>query len=111
MLDQTIPEGLHSMERTHAGALLEELHHMGMTQIGAGEKCEEEGVAERSSYGQTITPIPHPAAPVGGRGDRRVRNGGGKLSLGGREVQTEDIFSFVSIFHHPTLFSFGSKSK
>lgn len=79
MLEQTIPEGLRSMEGIHAGELLEELHRMRMTQIGAGEKCEEEGVADRSSYGQTITPIPHPPAPiVGGRGDRRVRNEGMK---------------------------------
>lgn len=48
---------------------------------GAGEK--EEGEAERSCYGMTATPIPHPPAPLGPGVEegRVVRNEGVKLSL------------------------------
>jgi len=45
MLEQVYPQGLQPVGRTHAGA---------------GDKCEEEGVAERNCYGLTMAPIPHP---------------------------------------------------
>lgn len=45
-LEQFYSEGLQPVERPHAGA---------------GEKCEEERVAERSCYGLTVTP-PSPCA-------------------------------------------------
>lgn len=35
MLEQSVPEGLLSLEGTSAGAAHEELHPMGRTQIGA----------------------------------------------------------------------------
>jgi len=31
MLEQSVSDGLHSMEGTHAGAVHEELHHVGRT--------------------------------------------------------------------------------
>ena len=34
MLEQCAPEGLHTMERTHAGAVCEELQPVGMTHVG-----------------------------------------------------------------------------
>jgi len=32
---------------------------------GAGEECEEGGAAERTWYGLTTAPVPHPPAPLG----------------------------------------------
>ena len=62
MLEHSVPEGLHSVERTHSGATHEELQPVGRTHFGevlgglslvgggphagAGEESEEEGVAE-----------------------------------------------------------------
>jgi len=37
MLEQSVPEGLHPVEKTHAGAVLEELQPMGGTHVGAEE--------------------------------------------------------------------------
>lgn len=34
MIDQSIPEGLHLMERTHMGQVHEELQHMERTHVG-----------------------------------------------------------------------------
>ncbi|GAB0186285.1 zinc finger and BTB domain-containing protein 5 [Grus japonensis] len=52
MLEQSIPEGLYPVKRTHAGA---------------GEQHEEEGAAETKHYELTATPIPHPPVPLQGR--------------------------------------------
>ena len=38
MLEQSVPEGLHPVERTHAGASCVELEPMGRTHVG--EVCE-----------------------------------------------------------------------
>ena len=70
MQEQVYPEGLQPVGRTHTGV---------------GEECKEEGAAERSCYGLTPAPIPHPSAPPEGRG-RGAGNEGVKLSLGRREV-------------------------
>jgi len=48
------------MERTHAAA---------------GEKCEEEGAADRSCYGLSTTPVPHPPAWHGVRGKEVEESG------------------------------------
>ena len=87
-LEQPIPEGLHPVGRTHAGALPEELQPVGSTHVG--EVCgklspvrgtfmleqeksvrslppEEEGVVETMRDELTVTPIPRPPAPLGGR--------------------------------------------
>ncbi|GAB0178670.1 junction-mediating and -regulatory protein-like [Grus japonensis] len=53
-LEQSVPEGLHPMEGTHAGA---------------GAECEEsspeeEGAAETVCDELTTTPIPHPSVPL-----------------------------------------------
>lgn len=68
-MEQVYPEGLQACGKAHDGA---------------GEKCEEEGVAERSCHGLTI--IPHTQASlrlwgVGGVGVG-IGNEGVKLSLG-----------------------------
>jgi len=34
MLEQSVPEGLHPMERTHAGAVHQELQPVGRTHVG-----------------------------------------------------------------------------
>jgi len=39
---------------------------------GAGEECEEEGVAERTSDELTPTPIPHPPVPLGGEDVEKI---------------------------------------
>jgi len=35
---------------------------MGSIHVGAGPTCEDAGAAERSCYGLTTAPIPHPLA-------------------------------------------------
>jgi len=49
-LEQTVPEGLHPVEGTHAGACHEELHPMRRTHAGA--VCEELQPVGRSHVGQ-----------------------------------------------------------
>lgn len=66
---------------------------------GAGEKCEEEGVAETECYKLIQPPFPNPLHPQGEHG-RRVGSGGMKLSLerkrgGGKVVLI--LFLFVTI--------------
>lgn len=78
---QSVLEVLHSMERAHAGAVIEELQPLGRTHVGEGheglcsweephagarEEHEEEGAAETKGYGLTIAHIPHPPASVTG---------------------------------------------
>jgi len=85
-VEQSVPEGLHPVEGTHTGAVCEELQPMGRTYVG--EVCRElsplrgtftleqgqsvrslegQGVAETTCDELTITPIPCPPAPLGGR--------------------------------------------
>lgn len=81
ILQQSIPEGLHSLERTHSGAILQELQpvgrsHTGAVHTGAREKCEEVLTMKTTCCGLTASPIPHPNA-------HRVEESGMKeLSLG-----------------------------
>ena len=79
MLEQSIPEGLHPVERTHAGAVCEELQPMGRTHVGEvhgglspcgrdpmleqgksvrSPPSEEEETAETMGDQLTATPIP-----------------------------------------------------
>lgn len=46
--------------RIHSGAAHEGQQLMGRTHTTSGEKCEEKGVAERSYYRPTTTPVPQP---------------------------------------------------
>jgi len=92
-LEQPVPEGLHPVGMTHAGAVREELQPLGRTHIGEvcgelspvrGTFMLEQGKSVRSlpPEGQgsaattcdelTATPIPHPPVPPEGR---RERNG------------------------------------
>ena len=50
MLKHPIPEGLHPVGRTHAGAVCEELHSMGRTHVGevCGELCPVRGTSRWS---------------------------------------------------------------
>jgi len=86
MLEQPVPEALHPVEGTHAGAVCEELQPVGSTHVG--EVCGvlspvrrtfmlEQGKSVRSLLpeGQglaetcdelTVTLIPRPPAPLGG---------------------------------------------
>ena len=85
VLEQSVPEGLQPMERTHAGTDLEELQPSGRTHVGevpgglspVGETPhwsrrgvrspppEEEGAAETTCDELTPTPIPRPPVPLG----------------------------------------------
>ncbi|KAK4831704.1 hypothetical protein QYF61_018756, partial [Mycteria americana] len=87
MLEQSVPEGLHPLERTHAGAVREELQPVGRTHIGEvhgglspvggtprwsrgrvrSPPPEEEGAAETACDELTAAPIPRPPAPLAGR--------------------------------------------
>jgi len=110
MLELSVHEGLHSMERTHAGAALEELQPVGSTHTGevcegespvGGTLCWSRGCArgERNSrdycYELTVTLTPCSPAPL-----RREEadESGEKLfeeEGGGRKV----FFSFILISH------------
>lgn len=61
------------------------------------EKCEEEGVSERSSYGlTTFSSIAHSPAPLeGAGGGRGVGNEGVKLNL---EKKMRGVLSILSFF-------------
>jgi len=48
MLEQPVPEGLHPMGRTHAGAVCEELQPMGRTHIG--EFCGQQSAMRGTSH-------------------------------------------------------------
>jgi len=133
-VEQPVPEGLHPMEGTHAGAVHEELQLVGRTHIG--EVCdelsptrgtfmlelgksvrspphEEEGAAETMCDELTITPIPHPPVPLGWR---RQRNGieaepGKKGGVGGRYFKICISFSLsYSVFIDEELNSLLSPS-
>jgi len=89
-LEQPVPEGLHPVGGTHAGAVREELQPVGRTHIeavcgelspvrgpqaGAGAECEEsspegQGAAETTCAELTVTSSPHPPVPLGGRRER-----------------------------------------
>lgn len=81
-------------------------HSLWRTHTGAGEKCEEEGMAERSCCRLTTTH--HSPSPLRCSGQRVGRGSGDeevKLSLGKKGGWREDgglILVFVS--QHPNLF-------
>jgi len=114
VLEQSVPEGLYPMERTHAGAVLEELQPIGNNHIenclpwvgphaGVEEPRKEEGAAERSCSELTANLIVHPPVPL------RGRNVGVKLSPGRREdgEMFLVLFLFLTI---PLYFLIGNKS-
>jgi len=81
MLEQSIPERLYPMERTHARTVLEEMQHVGMKEIilcegphsGAEEECEENGAVETKLGELTLMLIPSPSSrTTQGRGSTRV---------------------------------------
>lgn len=53
-------------------------------QTGPGKECKDEGAAETKCYELTTAHIPWLPVPLGREGDRRIRNEGGKPSLGKR---------------------------
>jgi len=61
---------------------------------------EEEAVAETTRDELTVTPIPHPPAPLGGEGGRET---GVKLSPGRREGWGEGVLRSGFISHYPAL--------
>jgi len=107
-LEQPVPEGLHPVGGTHAGAVCEELQPVGKDSqrrslwrtvsherdltLEQGQRVrspppEEEGEAEAACDELTTTPIPCPPAPLGGGG----RETGVKLSLRRREGWGEGL--------------------
>ena len=123
-LEQSVPEGLHPVERTHAGAVLEELQPLEgpklellmkdclpweRPHVWVGEKCEEEGESERNCYGLTATPIPHPACTTPGKEVEQL--GMKEWSWAWEEEwgQGRKCFEFCLCFYHPTLFLIGNK--
>jgi len=120
MLEQPVPEGLHPVEGTHAGAVHEELQPVGRTQ--AGEVCgelspmrgtftleqrksvrspptEEEGAAETTCDELTVTPVPVSLSCSEGGG----REMGVKLSPGRREGWGEGVLRSGFNSHCPAL--------
>ncbi|PKU45778.1 vps10 domain-containing receptor 2 [Limosa lapponica baueri] len=97
-LEQSVPEGLYPVERTHAGAVLESYNPWEGPTLkkfmkhcspweglhdGEGEQHEGEGVAETKCYELTTTPIPHSTAHF------RVLEGRYKVSLETSLLQAE----------------------
>jgi len=76
MLEQPVPEGLHSVGRTHIGEVCGELSPVrGIFLLEQGKSVrspppEEEGAAETTCDELTITLIPHPPVLPGGGGVR-----------------------------------------
>jgi len=95
-------EELLTLGRTHVVAVCGELSPMKGTftleqgqSVRSPPRPEEEAAAETTCDGLTVTPIPHPPAPLGGR---RKRNGneaepGKKGGVGGRCVKVWIYFS------------------
>jgi len=84
MLEQSVPEGLHPIKRTHAGAVREEQQPVGRIHIGEvhgrlserdptlqqGQNVkssppEEEGETETTCDALTTTPLPRPPCTAG----------------------------------------------
>lgn len=106
MLEQSASEGLQPVERTHTGAICEELQAVGRTpagevngglslvggpQLEEGKRVrsfqpEEDGAAETRCEGLAAAPIPHPPVRLGegGRESRRNLKPRTKGELGGR---------------------------
>ena len=105
--EQPVPEGLHPMERTHAGAVCEGLSPMGGTprwsrgRVWRGRSSREDLVRADHS------PCSSSTCAAWQGGGRKVGNEGVKLSLGCREGWGEGGFSFVLDF--PTLFLTGNR--
>ncbi|GAB0186735.1 AN1-type zinc finger protein 5-like [Grus japonensis] len=95
-LEQSAPEGLHPVGEIHAGAVREELQHMGkdsrwrslwrtvsrgrdpMLEQGKSVRSpppEEEGAAETACDELTTTPVPHPPVLLRGRRESKVKPG------------------------------------
>lgn len=115
MLSQYVPEGLHPMGRTHAGAVCGELQpgrktHVGVVyeglypvghHAGVGEECEEEGSAEKIYDEVDTSPFPSPLCHLCRRARSKVQPG--KKRSGGKVI----LAAFIS--HYPTLPLTGSK--
>ena len=73
VLEQSVPEGLQPVGRTHVGEVHEELSPVGGTPRWSRGRArspppEEEGVAETTCDELTVNPIPRPPALLGGGG-------------------------------------------
>lgn len=77
---------------------------VGSTSTGAGEKCEEEGTAERSCYGLTTAQIPNSLALLREEGCREAENIGVKFSLGRTGEVVGRCFKFCFGLSTPFLF-------
>lgn len=66
LVEQSVSEGMHLVEWTHIGEVHQKLYHMGGTLHWSRGLYEEEGVAEKSYYGPTSTPIPCPPCTTWG---------------------------------------------
>jgi len=105
---------------THTGAVREELHPVGRTHVGevCGELSpvrgtftleqgksvrspppEEEGTTATTYNELSVTPIPHPPAPLTGR---RERNGS-EVEPGNKGGVGEGVLRSGFISHYPTL--------
>jgi len=80
----------------------EALYRVGGTPHQSKEKCEEQGVAERSLWTDHNRHSPFPCAARGGGGGG-VGNEGVKLGKRGGWGMTGGLI-FVLVSHHPSLF-------
>lgn len=109
-LEQSVLEGLHPMECIHAGAVHEELHHVGrnhVTVLGglstmggtphwSRERVWERRCSRRMHNELTATPIPWFPA-------QETENLGAKFSLGRREEEARRCFEDLVLFLITTL--------
>jgi len=120
-LEQSVPEGLHPVGRTHVGVVREELHPVGRAHMeksvenclpwegphtGTGAECEESSPwGERSGRDNVWSTDHnlHSPSPCTTWGGEEVGNSGVKLSLGRREGWGEGVWRFAFISYYPTL--------
>ena len=94
--EQSVPDGLYTVERIHAGAVCGELQSVGRSHIW--------GSSETKCYEPTATPIPQTPVPLGAKAEEL----GMKLSLGRREgggkvVLIVFYFSLSFLINFPKL--------
>lgn len=99
-LEQSISEGLHSVERIHAGVVLKGLYPVAGTLCWRSKQLGEEGAAEIKCYESITTPsFPCPCTTQWERG-RRIGNEEVKLSLGKMGVLVLFLFLVILLIIH-----------
>lgn len=102
MLEHSVLEGLHPMQRTNAGALTKRLDPLERTPCWRGEQCDEKGLAFHSLF-SCIT-----QSEVWGKRSQKSREWRSKVEPGKKEGVRGGVLVLVLCFvlfsHNPILF-------